>query len=279
MKAFPSFPPVEEAPASLFETGHLWIQELVDGLALRFQLQDSGLLIFGDDTTVFRADEPPVQHSHAVRCIREQFDRDGFRSTVDDPELVVFFGVATVNQGIAYDWDRLPAFLGHDIWSSRRDAFLPPDAVETAFTNLGLKPVNAINKERRAADIDPQAYDLPASAWYDGPVAGVVFRNKTGLRAKRHHSTPANVTTASLDASMDDLARQVVTPDRIEAAIEAMEERAYQPTVETVRDRVVETAVREHYSQRFHEVGDADMTTFRTAVTRVVQRYLADSDP
>lgn len=53
MKQFPSISRVENAPDGLFESGHLWLLEKVDGAHLRFQLQDSGLVRFGDQDKHF----------------------------------------------------------------------------------------------------------------------------------------------------------------------------------------------------------------------------------
>jgi hypothetical protein len=136
MKQFPSIPRVATAPDGLFDEGHLWLLKKVDGANFRFQLQQSGLLQFGDRSRVY--DDPdavPDPYQHAVRHVRECLDRPALRNAVDDVGDIVFFGEAMHHHTIEYDWDRTPSFLGFDVWAASRDAFRPPDTVEQIFNS------------------------------------------------------------------------------------------------------------------------------------------------
>ena len=42
VKSYPPVPHVDSAPEGFLESGHLWVQELVDGAQLRFRLRESG---------------------------------------------------------------------------------------------------------------------------------------------------------------------------------------------------------------------------------------------
>jgi len=195
MRRFPPLPDLddEEAPDDVLE-GHLWLLELIDGSGLRFRMDDSGLLRFGGpEATYADLDAVPLALRSAVRCVRDRFDREALRSAVDDPAGVTFFGVATHRRGTDYDWDRLPSFLGTDVWvggggeadaGTTDGAFRPPDSVAAIFDGVGLDPVNAVAREVNARDFDPDRYAVPASAWRDGPAAGVVVRNKRGGRGR-----------------------------------------------------------------------------------------------
>ncbi|WP_144920351.1 hypothetical protein [Halorubrum salsamenti] len=223
MRSFPSLPDVRGSQAAEgLLTGHLWLLELIDGTGLRFRMDESGLLSFGDPETTYSGPEAvPLALRSAVRHVRDRFDREALRDAVDDPEDVVFFGVATHHRGTDYDWDRLPPFLGSDVWIGRGEgseagsregpkaksregpkaksregpkaksregpkagAFRPPDAAASIFEGVGLDPVNAVEREVNGRDFDPGAYVIPESAWRDGPAAGVVVRNKRGGRGK-----------------------------------------------------------------------------------------------
>ena len=141
MKQFPSIPRLANAPDRLFETGHIWLLEKVDGANVRFQLQESGLIVVGDRSRVY--DDPdaiPTPYRHAVRHIRENLDRQALRRAVDDPTEIVFFGEAMHHHTIEYDWQRTPSFLGFDVWSTSKQQFYPFDAVERIFERLGLTP-------------------------------------------------------------------------------------------------------------------------------------------
>lgn len=281
MKAFPSIPRLADAPPELLSGGHLWIQEKVDGANFRFQVQKSGLLVFGDRDRVF--DEVPEPYRHAARHVREAFDVDAFRAAVENGDAtesvedVVFFGEATHRHTVSYDFDRLPSFLGFDIWSVSKGRFLPPDVVERAFETLGLEPVNAFAKEVRAADFDPASYEIPASAWYDGPAEGVVLRTKTGTRAKLLHPQYRDVNeTVSIEGTPEDLARRYVTDRRVRKAISEIEDRGHPSDFDSVYERVLEAVVREAHERLVH--GDrVEKRNFRSAIAAQVREHLDTS--
>ncbi|GAA0511108.1 hypothetical protein SAMN04488066_10923 [Halorubrum aquaticum] len=279
MKRYPSLPTVSDAPRNLL-SGHLWLLERIDGWHLRFRMEESGLLRFGDRETVY--DDPeslPIGYAHAVRHVRERFDRAAFRSAVDDVTDVVFFGVATNQRTIEYDWDRLPSFLGHDVWSENAGSFRPPDAAEAIFERLGLDPVNAFERERHARDFDPESYAVPSSAWYDGPAAGVVVRNKTGGRgvirgAERSASVdqetgsddPVEAVTAHMDR--EQLAR-------IKTRIEG---RGDPVTVDALAERAFETFLRERHQLVARNGGGRTLEAIRSELLDRSRTFLDDVD-
>lgn len=275
MQDFPSIPRVENAPEELFTEGHLWILEKVDGAGLRFQVRDSGLVRFGDRTTVY--DDPaavPDPYQHAVRHVRENLDREALRAAVDDVEAVVFFGEATHHHTIDYDWARTPSFLGFDVWAADR-GYLSPDAVEGIFERLGLQPVNAVERELPARDFDPERYTVPASAWYDGPAAGVVIRNKRGQRAKLLHPDFREGTeTVTVDASAEELAARYATDRRFETVVESLEASGQQVTFDALYERVLEDIVREHHQTLYQGSESVDLQAFRSEVAALVRAFL-----
>ncbi|NEU58799.1 RNA ligase family protein [Halorussus sp. MSC15.2] len=295
MKQFPAVPRADDAPSDLLDSGHLWIQERVDGAHLRFRLRESGLIEFGDRRRTYDAHEIPLGYRRAVRHVRESFDREALRATRDDPSSVVFFGEATVRRAIDYDWDRTPPFLGFDVWdAAERDSagnrsgsddadgrFLPPDAVERAYDRLGLDAVNAFEKEVRAADFDPDSYEVPDSAWYDGPAAGVVVRNKTGQRAVIPHPDvrgsddgPSADDPSPTEASADELAAAYATDQRIQSVVGELEASERPVTFDAVFDRLVEDIAREEYADLFDGDRSVDASAFRSAVAARTQARL-----
>lgn len=267
MQAFPDTPPVDEAP-DVFERGHLWLVERVDGSPLRFAVERGGWLAFGDDDTVYRDGEVPPRYRHAVRHVRETIDRDAL---ADLPADATCFGVATVRRRIDYDWERLPPFLGTDIHVPDR-GFLAPDVVERAFEELGLAPVNALEKEVPARHFDPASYDVPPSNWYDGPPLGVVIRNKSGGRAAL--STPGfdPAPPAPADADPAALAAEYTTPELIEAAIDAAGGAADR---EAIGERVVERVLRERHAAIHAADRPVDEAAVVDAIEAATREYLA----
>lgn len=265
MKDVPALPDVTDVP-DRFERGHLWIQELVAGAPLRFRLESTGRVTFADRHR--RLDErPPPSLRAAVRHVRERLDRDALLSAREDPSAVNFVGVATRFEGVPYDFERLPPFLGTDVWSGPRERFLPPDVVERSFERVGLAPVNAVAKEVDARYFDPAGYEVPPSAWYDGPAAGVVFRDKRGDRAAlRNHD--ARVDSGSLPDDPATAVAAVVTDERVRRALAALDG---DPGFEAVFERVLETVAREEHAR----LPDVDERAFRSAASEQVRERLS----
>lgn len=276
MKQFPSIPRIANAPDDLFEGGHLWVLEKVDGANFRFQLRESGLIRFGDRSTVY--DDPdavPEPYQHAVRHIRERFDRDALRRAVDDVADIVFFGEAMHYHTIDYDWERTPSFLGFDVWSAAAGEFRPPGAVARIFEQLGLQPVNAFERELPTRDFDPESYTVPQSAWYDGPAEGVVVRNTRGGRAKLLHPEFREVDgTVPVDASAAELVERYATQRRFEKLVAKFGDRGQPVTFEALYERVLEDIVREEHKQLYHGSETVDMVEFRSELAAQTRVFL-----
>ncbi|WP_396613282.1 hypothetical protein ACH9L7_13725 [Haloferax sp. S1W] len=227
----------------------------------------AGLLVFGDRERRFD-DIPPVT-KYAVRHVRDRFDRDAFYDAVSDPTDFVFFGVAPCNLGLDYDWARLPPFLGHAVWTDEQERLLPVDAAEQAFERLGLDPVNTVEKEVNVRDFHPSRYEIPDSMWGDGPAAGIIVENRRGGRALLRN--PVLDDRASPEPIRDDaasVADRLVTDDRLERAVDAVESAENPVTTEAVHARVFEMVAREEYVRL--DKGGVDWDALRSAVGSVV---------
>ncbi|WP_049972075.1 RNA ligase family protein [Haladaptatus cibarius] len=276
MKRYPPMSRPDDAPKSLFDGGHFWIQEKVDGTHLRFRLQESGLLQFGDRNRVYDADAIPTPYQHVVRHIRKNLDRSALRSAVENVESVVFFGEAMYQHIIDYDWRRTPSFLGFDIWSDSSERFLSPDRVEAIYDRLGLNHVNTFEKEVRAVDFDPHDYEVPQSNWYDGKAAGVVLRNKTGGRVKLLDGDfEATNERKTSEKSPKDLARECATDRRFERVANALESNGQAVAVDALFERTFETIVREEHARLFGEANDIDVQAFRSELASLTQQFVS----
>ena len=276
MKQFPSIPRVANAPDGLFDSGHLWLLEKVDGANFRFQLRQSGQLRFGDRSRIYETpDDVPDSYQHAVRHVRTELNRSALREAVDDVETVVFFGEAMHQHAIDYDWERTPSFLGFDVWSATEERFLPPDTVEQIFERLGLEPVNVFERERNARDFDPDSYTVPQSAWYDGLAEGVVVRNKQGQRAKLLHPDFREVDdTVPVDGSASELAEKYATQRRFDKLAAKFEDRERTVTFQPLYEQVLEDIVREEHKQLYHGDRSVDMSEFRSEVAARTRTFI-----
>lgn len=278
MKQFPSIPRLEDAPSDLLE-GHLWLVEHVDGARVRFQLQESGRLRFGDRRRVYDPEDVPESYQHAVRHIQECFDRAALREAVDSVESIVFFGTAMHQHAVDYDWERTPSFLADDIWDASADQFRPVASVGQIVERLGLDAVNVFERERNARDFHPDSYTIPASAYYDGPAAGVVVRNKQGQRGVLHNpEVEAPEETPVVDASADELAGRYATDRRFERVASRLDDRGWDVTVDVLYERTLDDILRENHRTLFEGTHSVDMAAFRSEVAALTQSFLDDRD-
>jgi len=240
--------------------GHLWILEHVEGLPLRFALRDDGRLVFGDETRRLDTRTAPPAIRPAIDTVQSTFDRDVFREAVADVSAVTFYGVATCQHRIEYDWEALPAFVGYDVHSTARGGLLTPDAADAIFERLGLSPAPAVEREVRADAVSPARYTFPESQWADASAAGVRLADKHGWRGRLDNPDRPPEPTASF-ADPETAARALVSePHR--TAFETGE------TVDRIRDRLA----REHRSVLSAASVDPDTKTFRSAVAKALQQ-------
>jgi hypothetical protein len=280
VRDLPPVPSLADAPDDHLQ-GHVWAQELLDGGPVRFAVADAGYLRFGDAGRVFDDGEVPPALRYAGRALDRRFDIGAYLETVDEPARYTFVGVATHRRHVDYDWDRLPAVLGTAIWDGQEDRWLPPDRVDGVFDRLGPPPVTVVEKER-SIDQQPLAgYELLASAWYDGPAAGVTFVDKMGNRAKLvRDDVPSAVPSVQVDAAdpralTERLVTDELVADRAATLRAGDEPVAFDPLFEAVVDRVA----RAHHDTLFHSVTDTgavdlDWSRFRGAVAERVRRWL-----
>ncbi|MGZ0746073.1 hypothetical protein [Haloparvum sp. AD34] len=280
MKEYPDLPAVSNAPDELFANGHLWVQELVDGVPFRFRVLESGLLQFGDADATFDPGTVPLRLRSAARHVREHLDREALRAASQDVESVVFFGVAVEPHRVDYDWATTPAFVGTDVWRDDGGGFLPPDAVERVYERLGLTPVPTVEREVRARDVDPERYGIPDSRWADQPAAGVVFRDKTGHRAKvRTDELDSSSEVASAGLSPAELVADHVTDAWLDDLVAVHDVALEQVEFDELARLVVDRLVWEHADELRDDVASVDEAAFRSAVNDRIEPYLRDARP
>jgi len=214
----------------------------------------------------------------AAETITERLDRAALRAAADDPGGVTFFGIATWNDGVPYEWESLPPFVGTDVWSTAKDRLLSPDTSTGVFERLGLPTLPAIEKERPAAHADfgrfNDASDFPDSEWRDGAAAGVLIRDKAGGRAEAWRRDDGASASAPKQRSAEELAETYATDDRIARTIAALGDDEQSLAVETIRDRLVADVVREAYIDLYSDgTFVASLPAFRSAVAERVQHH------
>jgi hypothetical protein len=255
------------------------MQELPTGGQFRFQVAPSGLVTFATDTRSFETvEEVPIQYQRAAKLISERLNRKAIQAATDEPDDVLFCGIATRNEGVSYDWDSLPAFVGTDVWSASKGRFLSPDATVNVFDEVGLPTVPAIDKEVPAAHTDFTQFEDPAafppSEWGEGKAAGILIRDKSGGRTAAWRVDPSSVPSTSEQRSVTDLAAAYATPDRIEQTATALRDSDHSLTVAAIRDRLIADVARELYADLFSD-GEfvVSVAAFRSAVAERIQQH------
>lgn len=272
MRPYPSLPDLDDLPEDYFE-GSVWIRELLAGDGLRFGVTEGGYLQFATGTAETErtfTEDPPLELRRAVGHVGRSFDVGALLREASHPTDLVFYGVATVRAGVEYDWARLPPFLGFDVWDGARGTWLPNDAVERAFEGLGLVGVNAFEKELPVRHFYPARYEVPDSAWYDGPAVGVVVRDSHGNRAKRRNPNIRADEIGALDLPTDpeELASAVVTDELVGRLVAELGERAS-------FDTLFETTLAETFRLAHATVEGWDGTELRAFRGSVAERVRA----
>ncbi len=258
-------------------TGHLWIQALATGLPLRFQAEESGLLVFGDAERVYITPEDlPLPYRAAAEEVRHRLDRDTLIASVDDATSLSFYGVATVYRGVEYRWSDVPAFLGVDVWSDDAARYLPPDAASSAYRRLGLATPPVLEQEAAAEYADLESYvtgEPPALEDLGGPAGKVVVRDKSGGRGE-----------AVYDLEVDQSSEEAIEAEEV---VDGFVDEGYVDGLvwelggeaEASVDEVVEAAVNDLIRRRYSVLytgGDAevDERRLRSTVAEEVSRLL-----
>ncbi len=247
MKRFPDTPALSEAPEL---TGHLWIQVLPTGLPLRFQVENTGLLRFGDEERVYESQEDlPLPYRAAAAEVIRSLDRGALESATGETSELTFFGVATVNRGVDYSWSDVPKFLGVDVYSESREGYLPPDAASSGFRRLDVAtpPVLEQEVDSRYADLDSYLTDQPPNLKeYNGAAAKVLLRDKSEGRGEVEYDISEGGGEEDR-AEVEDMVDGYMTEEQVmsvasEAGVEG------QVSVDTVVEVAVNDLVRRRYS-------------------------------
>lgn len=260
-------------------SGHVWVQEVPTGGEFRFEVAQSGLVTFGvDDRTFDSVDSVPIQYRLAAELIDDRIDRAALAAATDDPSSVTFCGIATWNEGISYEWETLPAFVGIAVRAESKGRFLSPDAATRVFERLGLPTLPAVEKELSADHADFSRFEddaaFPDSAWRNGKATGVLLRDKSGVRVTAWRSAYRETHTETERWSAPELAEAYATDERIDRTVQRLRDAGEPVAVSSVRDRLVADVAREAYTALFSDREFvASVPAFQSAVAERVQQH------
>lgn len=159
------------------------IQEKIDGANFRFTVIESedGIpanrtLVFGsrgNQMTSDKGEDTYVQKSF-MKCIafvREAFAKAPHRFCSG----YIYYGENCIKHSYSYDWERMPIFLGFDIYDMKEKKYLV-NAINI-FEFLGL-PFVPVVKYCKAKDVGEfKDSDIPKSVYSSAPAEGIVLKN------------------------------------------------------------------------------------------------------
>lgn len=154
------------------------IQEKIDGSNFRFMIKD-GYIIFGSRTQELTEDKEHKYQKNFQRCI--EFIRDTLNGIGDLSKFnnCIFYGENCIKHSLTYDWDKIPPFLGFDIYNLELDEYVDFEQIKEVFEMLHL-PIVPIIKEITAKEAIMEKIDdsyVPQSVYAPRQAEGVVFKN------------------------------------------------------------------------------------------------------
>jgi len=158
------------------------IQEKIDGGNTRF-LINNGKVIVGSRTQKLTSDEgeDTNMNKNFTRCVN--FVRDQLSQTDITPyNGLILYGENCVKHTMQYDWDKIPPFLGFDVYNVGLGEYLPYSEVVKIFSELKLPmvPLVKIVKAKEIKEVNDDMVPVSVYAPRANPkqkAEGVVFKN------------------------------------------------------------------------------------------------------
>ena len=124
--------------------GELCIEEKIDGGNHRFMFKGKRI-IFGSRTQQLTSNEGEDSNvgKNFRRCI-------GFiRETVENSKKqglkgLMFYGENCIKHSYEYDWDKIPPFLGFDVYDLKKEQFIDVSKKHLLFKRLGLPSIESV---------------------------------------------------------------------------------------------------------------------------------------
>ncbi len=157
------------------------IEEKLDGANFRFMIKD-GHLIFGSKNQQLTSDEgidTNVQKSflRAVNFVRERALEEKDVKGFEEYEKYIFYGECMTRHTMSYDWEKIPPYLGFDIYDTEKGEYLGINDARLLFDVLNL-PFVPIVKITTAGALKILSEEMvPLSKYSPHQAEGIVFKN------------------------------------------------------------------------------------------------------
>lgn len=158
------------------------IQEKIDGGNFRFYITSTGKVIFGTKTQQITDDEGNDANVNKMfkRCTDFVRTKLSLVPQLEKYSKYVFFGECCVKHTINYDWEKMPLYLGFDIFDLEEGRYIEDSPI--IFNELGLVVVPLLNivTAKNIPEINDNFVPISKyalSSSQDQKAEGVVFKN------------------------------------------------------------------------------------------------------
>jgi ATP-dependent RNA circularization protein (DNA/RNA ligase family) len=264
------------------------IEEKIDGANFRFYIKDNNI-IFGSRNLILDKDaERSKSWGKCIEYIKDIFSHDNIKFYND----LIFFGECCIRHSTPYDFDKMPPFLGFDIFNLNTNEFLDLEDCKRTYSDLGIEfvPIIEITKVGKIKEFRDE--DIPKSKYYDGQAEGIVLKNyQEQIFAKyvtdKHKERNIQTYGGSKKWAQTDTAKisaMFCTNPRIEKKIfELIHEgkKLEKPLMKWLPQRVWEDIREEHYKEILHKNYKIDVGKLRRLIAKrclyVLENMIQDS--
>jgi len=157
---------------------YLVIQEKIDGGNFRFFIKD-GKIYFGSHHCELNEEEDDKFFRVGIKYVKDKLQN----KDLSNYNNLIFYGEYCVMHSIHYNFDKMPRFLGFDIFDIRENKFKGIMTVLDIFINqleftmvpfVKTLQVSQFKEEIKDKDVESL---IPKSAYYEGPAEGIVIKN------------------------------------------------------------------------------------------------------
>jgi hypothetical protein len=145
MEQFAKYPKIHRVGHTenegVFE-GTIICQEKIDGANFRFAFIN-GEVIFGSRTRLLsESEEEAKSFLHCINYIRQKIEQSKLPKHLLNN--LIFYGENCVKHTISYDWNKIPQFIGFDVYDIDENKFIDWDDAKYFFEELGLTTTRII---------------------------------------------------------------------------------------------------------------------------------------
>ena len=150
------------------------IEEKIDGGNFR--------TLLSNDKTVFGSrnreleDEGEKAFTRCILYLKDKLDthKEEVEFILKKYGPIIIFGECILRHTIGYDFERMPPFIGFDVYELNTKTFMGRADKVRLFDNLGLEPVKLVFSGKVA---DKTKLEVPKSAYYNGLAEGIVIKS------------------------------------------------------------------------------------------------------